>query len=236
MLIHRATYLAKQGQDQAEKPMTKKLKLISIIMGAMISFTPPMLLAQEFDFDEYHRVTGIVDILDDEEAIEEFGLTESQQKMAKEAQKQIQEIAAMDKKTRADQFRAASLMLAIGKDFEAQLLPDQREDLNQAYYNMQVHDLRNFAFDDKFVIRQLRLSEDQQKKITEITAGFEQEMQKELEEIEKKINEVNEKHLDKALKILTPAQRKSYKDKFWPKNEFDRGIDPRKFFMDRRKR
>lgn len=206
----------------------------SVIL-AMLLFVAAKSIAQEFDHDTYHRVIGIIDMFIEPEDEDRYELTNQQRELLNKTRLRLQELASIDTTEKSKEIEVISLMLEVGKEFESNLLPHQRKALTQAFYSSQINSFHDFALSDRFVVKQLGLTKEQQEKIADLAKELDEEMESELEAIQKQIDAVNDRHLEKALRILTSHQRKVYKDKFWPRHKRDRRLDPKKFLLDWRR-
>ena len=156
---------------------------------------------------------------------EELGLTDEQVAEAKKAfeevQKTIKSLDGVDYSTAEGKRRSHLVDLriaSIGKKMECKLIPEQINQLNAMYYDCQVAKPICFGLTDRFVTGILNMSKEQKAKIEATAVETQEALEKELKRIEDKIEEVKKKHLEKALKKLSPKQRKMYFQKFWPKD------------------
>ena len=175
---------------------------------------------------EVLRVQWILGELVQPEAKDRIELTAEQMAVAKKAferlQKTIMSYDHVDATTAEGKVLINEMYLKIagqGKEIEKTLVPEQLNTLNSMYYTTQIRNPVCFGLTDKFVVDILSLSKEQVAKIDAIAEQTQEKLDAELALIKKKIAEVRKRHLEKALKKLSPKQRKAYLEKFWPKED-----------------
>ncbi len=199
--------------------------LLALIFCAAGSAQEKTAAKKALDY-EVLRVQWILAELVQPGAKENMELTDEQVAAAKKAFERLQRTIAsydhVDPTTAEGKLQYNELYLKIagqGKEMEKQLIPEQMKKLNSMYYATQVRTPLCFGLTDRFVGDILNLSNEQKSKIDALAKKTQQQLDEELEEVRQKIAAVKRKHLEKALKMLSPKQRKAYLEKFWPKED-----------------
>ncbi len=182
-------------------------------------------ISQQFDARTYNRVTGFLDLLAITETQDGLELSDQQLELLKQSHDKLhllrEMIVEIDSSRVEERRQLMASMAVAGLEFEASLNSDQHKKISQKYYSSQVRDKGTFALTDRFIIRNLGLSKEQQLSIQDLIDEHEEELVKKIEEIEKEIREIRDEYQEKALRILSQNQRGKFLNRFVAKNEPD---------------